>query len=963
MLINVGDVVDGALVNAIALAGRRIAMAVGRYRGRRRAADLSAARWFETYALTGTAPDLPGLSEELVQRLPGILQGEEFQAALQELLAARLTGAPDADASAARRVLTVTLISNAADLTPVADILAGYYDDQIRALVRRLEADDPPLLAQIRSEAYSTRMINVLNAIERHTAALTTRPTSRTEASFLSSYRGHVITQHGKLEPPDFDRRRRIPIADIYVPTIITEEPPPGWTAVTRPGAQLAFDIYDLAARLDRSVLLGDPGGGKTTAANVLMHHFASDQQGRVPFLVTLRDYASADPPQRSVFEYIEHELTALHQIPPPPGLIELLLLTGRGVVIFDGLDELLDAGRRADVSGRVEHFCIEYPLVPVLVTSRVVGYDQARLDDREFICYRLGGFGDDEVAEYARKWFRQDSDAQPDDAGIFLADSSSVRDLRSNPLMLSLMCILYRGEGWLPRNRAEVYKQCADLLFQRWDARRRIHQELRAGHLVEPALRNLAWRLFAQDSPMPTISEHALVDATARFLHGRGFEAEDDARAAAGEFVEFCRGRMWVFTDVGSTATGERLYAFTHRTFLEYFAAAQLAFGKDSPEQLAVALIPYIARSDSWVVAELALQIKDRTIDRGAPRIYSALLTQRRGQSPVLMHFLALCLRSADPSPPNVRELTRLLFTTTCEAGLDLSPDSSLRAAWRELTAHRGTYHDLIVSEIDAAVAGAVNSGREDLVVRSLRLIVSLRDALPPAPLRSGRERETWTNRADACLTAHRPAAIAAAGADAFVRHAAVRAGVISVRQALDMPGGPEVLFRPSQGVFRERAPYFGPVLVALHQGLAFVQAAVAADLGAFGAYLADHPEPPWLEVTAVDAAALLEVETLPDGLDQRPLSSLSQSAYLGAATLLLIMEEMGLRTPQAHDQIGPLRDLAPYLARRRGLGQPANLPSLRVPDKFKQGFCDWAEGRIDVIGTDPGSGPRSVR
>jgi hypothetical protein len=41
-------------------------------------------------------------------------------------------------------------------------------------------------------------MINVLNAIERRTAALTTRPAQHTEASFLSSYRRHVIDQPGK---------------------------------------------------------------------------------------------------------------------------------------------------------------------------------------------------------------------------------------------------------------------------------------------------------------------------------------------------------------------------------------------------------------------------------------------------------------------------------------------------------------------------------------------------------------------------------------------------------------------------------------------------------------------------------------------------------------------------------------------------------------------------------------------
>ena len=952
MLINIEDVVDGALVNAIALAGRRISIMPSGLRGRRRADDVSAARWLETYSFTRTLPDLPDLSEDLALRLAEVLEGVEFQAALQELLAARLTDAPETDASAARRVLFVTLIANAADAAPVADVLAGYYDDQISALVARLEADDPPLLAQIRSDAYSTRMINVLNAIERHTAALTTRPAPRTEDSFLSGYRSHVITRHGKLEPPDFDRRRRVPIADIYVPTIITEDPPPGWTTLGRPVAQSAFDIYELAGQLDRSVLLGDPGGGKTTAANVLMHHFASDERGRVPFLVTLRSYASGDPPEHSVVGYIEHVLTTFYQIPPPAGLVELLLLTGRAVVLFDGLDELLDTRRRADITSRVEHFCIEYPLVPVLVTSRVVGYDQARLDDRQFTCYRLGGFGDAEVTQYAEKWFRQDADARPDDADTFLAESASVRDLRSNPLLLSLMCILYRGEGSLPRNRAEVYEQCADLLFRRWDARRRIHQELRAGHLVEPALRNLAWRLFARDLPQPTITERALIDATARFLHGRGFESEDDARAAAGEFVEFCRGRMWVFTEAGSTATGERLYAFTHRTFLEYFAAAQMAFGNDSPEQLAAALIPYIAHSESWVVAELALQIKDRTSDRGAPRIYAALLRERRGQSQVTLHFLALCLRSVDPSPQQVRELTRQLFTATCEAGLEMGADPSLRLAWRELTSHRGTYHDVIVREIDTAVALAVGSGRTDLIVSSLRLILSLSDAFPPAMQRAGHpDQEAWTIRADSCLTAHGPAAIAAARADAYIRHGAVHAGLITVRQAMDMPGGPIVLFRPSQGVFRERAPYFGPVLSALGQGWpAFGQTVVVADLEAFGAYLIDHREPPWLDMSAFDVTILLpDSETPLDAPDRRP-RPLSQVAYLGAAVLLLIMEETRLLPTQAGRRLGPLRHLAPYLTRRRGLGRRTELPSLMVPEEFKQAFRDWAEGTIDA-------------
>jgi len=81
MLINIVDVVDGALVNAIALTGRRVSVAVDGLRDRRRATDLTAARWFDTCRLTGETPDLPDLSPALTQRLADILRGDETQAA------------------------------------------------------------------------------------------------------------------------------------------------------------------------------------------------------------------------------------------------------------------------------------------------------------------------------------------------------------------------------------------------------------------------------------------------------------------------------------------------------------------------------------------------------------------------------------------------------------------------------------------------------------------------------------------------------------------------------------------------------------------------------------------------------------------------------------------------------------------------------------------------------------------
>jgi hypothetical protein len=669
MLVNLDEVTTGVLISAIGTVGQWLGTAAAAvWAGRGRAAgDLAVARWFETYKLTERVPpDTSGMSPAALARLAELLRGDDVQAAVQELLAVRLTDGTELDAAQAREVFVLTLAgADDPEISSHVETLADYYDDEICDLVGRL--GDSPVLAQIRSEALFARMIAVLHAIERHTAALTSRPTRRTEADFLTRYRAHVIDQHGKLEPPDFERRRRVPLADIYVPTAIYEETRPGLTAASALEEPPSITVWDLATRLDRSVLLGDPGGGKTTASTVLMHYFASDASRRIPFLVTLRNFAAVDPPARSVVRFIENELSTFYQCPSPPGLVDLVLLTGRAAVVFDGLDELPDTARRADVAARVEQFCMEYPLAPVLVTSRAIGYDQARLDETQFTSYRLGGFRDTEVEEYARKWFGLDIGADPDDADAFMEESESVPDLRSNPLLLSLMCILYRGEGSLPQNRAEIYEQCTSLLFRRWDARRRIHQDLRAGHLLEPVLRHLAWWLFTREDSQTATTERELIAAATEFLHGRGFESLDEARDAAREVIEFSRGRMWVFSDHGTTESGEKLYAFTHRTFLEYFAAAQLAYDSDTPEKLAQALAPHVARSEWEVIGELAVQIKDQSSKDGGTRVYDYLISDSPRQPPEgrsnVLQFLGRSLRSVRPSPSTVRRLTSVII------------------------------------------------------------------------------------------------------------------------------------------------------------------------------------------------------------------------------------------------------------------------------------------------------------
>ena len=48
------------------------------------------------------------------------------------------------------------------------------------------------------------------------------------------------------------------------------------------------------------------------------------------------------------------------------------------------------------------------------------------------------------------------------------IADSAAIRQLAGNPLLLTMMAILNRTQD-LPRDRTELYEQCARLLLHQW--------------------------------------------------------------------------------------------------------------------------------------------------------------------------------------------------------------------------------------------------------------------------------------------------------------------------------------------------------------------------------------------------------------------------------------------------------------------------------------------------------------
>ncbi|MFL5872673.1 MAG: NACHT domain-containing protein [Solirubrobacterales bacterium] len=485
-------------------------------------------------------------------------------------------------------------------------------------------------------------------------------------------YRNAVKARHGTITPPSLDASDQVPVDDIFVE--------PTFASLDSEAPKLQISYAALSDRLDRTVVLGDPGAGKSTYALKLAYDLARERAtvpgGHLtPFIVNLKDYgAEKDKAPLSIVDWIEAIANSDYQTPPPPGAVAYLLAAGRAAVIFDGLDELLDTSHRRIITSDIETFAARFVAAPILVTSRRVGYPQAPLDPRRFSMFRLNELDEKQIERYVKVWFGLRVEltrrVQEQMAGDFLSDSKgTAEDLRTNTLMLGLLCNLYRGDGYIPRHRPQVYEKCAVMLFERWDKGRRIHVQLEFERHLRPAMQHLAFWIYSNPALRGGVTERDLVTSATEFLQDRRFDDPDDARAEACRFVEFCSGRAWVFTDTGTTPGGERLYQFTHRTFLEFFAAEHLVRTCRTPDDLAKVLRPHIAAGEWDVVAQLAYQLQDDNIDGAADELLSDLLREANGeQRDVLLNFAARSLAFLVPRRDVCREVTRAVTQRTFE-------------------------------------------------------------------------------------------------------------------------------------------------------------------------------------------------------------------------------------------------------------------------------------------------------
>lgn len=435
-----------------------------------------------------------------------------------------------------------------------------------------------------------------------------------------------------------------------------------------------------------RTILLGNPGTGKSTLVDHLRRTRFSEESDDALGVAVLncRDYVS---------HYWEFSLTEAISlvtkrdlgIDSSPQAIADCLLFGRIVVIFDGLDEIINAGMRMDFVNRVHRFISLYPISSVIVTSREIGYDQAPLPPAKFDTVRLKEYSPAQVEEYVTKWFQ--AVAKPEHVDTFLGEIHGIEDIARNPLLLSLLCSLYKVDGHIPSNRYEIYNRCADLLFVRWDAHRQVKHPASPNYGVR-LMEYIGHMFYKHQGAQNGLDEKQLGHLLAVYLEDA--YGPNDPALQAREFLEFCADRAWLLVVLGvHPRYGHRIFGFTHRTFYEYFTARALARSESDPDKLASHVVAQFERDRSSYIPELVIQAADDARERHGSRVLSAV--SRRYSSPELL----LRLMNA-PLPHHKRDEA---FRSILAYSADRQPGQGAVAAFASL------HHDARSQFIDTLI------------------------------------------------------------------------------------------------------------------------------------------------------------------------------------------------------------------------------------------------------------------
>ncbi|MEP0857948.1 NACHT domain-containing NTPase [Trichocoleus sp. DQ-U1] len=317
-------------------------------------------------------------------------------------------------------------------------------------------------------------------------------------------------------------------------------------------------------------MVLGKPGAGKTTFLKYLAIQciVGKFQAQRVPIFITLKQFAeNKEQPELGGFiiQQLAKDKVAESQISE-------LLNSGRALVLLDGLDEVgeEDISR---VLKQLKEFSEHYHQNPFVITCRIAAREYTF---EQFAEVEVADFDDQQIADFSNKWFQIKDLKKAKKFIQKLQKDKPIRELGTNPLLLTLLCLVFEESADFPSNRSQLYKEGLDILLKKWDAKRNIEREQVYKKLSlqrkEDLLSQIALTTFEEGNyffKQQEVEKHIV--NYIRNIPNASTDLEElqlDSEAVL-KSIEAQHGLL--------VERAKSIYSFSHLTFQEYFTAKEI--------------------------------------------------------------------------------------------------------------------------------------------------------------------------------------------------------------------------------------------------------------------------------------------------------------------------------------------------------------------------------------------------
>lgn len=381
----------------------------------------------------------------------------------------------------------------------------------------------------------------------------------------------------------------KINLENIYIPLELIIESEIGLkNSELNKKAEIKFTLEKALSEFNHLVVLGDPGSGKSTILKHLAYHICTNRPVQstysdlVPLVIKGSEFAKyVSSTNKNLSEYIIDHIDNKYA-----QLFTEKLECNQLLVLVDGIDEINITSLRHTVVNRINAFISQYPATKIIVSSRIVGYQETRLNG-SFNHLQVLKFGKEQINQFITNWYTSICSSSDNDLETAVLSSKtlfdsikknkSVLNMASNPLLATIITLIHYQGGTLPERRASLYDIATSTFLENWVRQRESNRNSNFDKETLISILSPVAYYMHLNFTTGLISESKLKEKFKKeyqdiYPYQNPKEENQDLK----DLINFLREDAGFLFEKGLSENGESMFGFVHQTFQEYFTAIE---------------------------------------------------------------------------------------------------------------------------------------------------------------------------------------------------------------------------------------------------------------------------------------------------------------------------------------------------------------------------------------------------